>query len=118
MSLRRVVRSRVWLFSILLMLVLAVVASPAMAQDQTTPKWDLFGGYQWMHPGGHVPNALVPGGPSLTPPDLGQGAGAALTRNFDEHWGLEGDVGHDRNDFGYESTFSVGPRLMFRTPGM
>ncbi len=34
------------------------------------------------------------------------------------HWGLEGDIGHDRNGFGSESTFSIGPRVMFRTPGM
>ena len=60
----------------------------------------------------------MPSGPSIKPPDLGQGGGAAITRNFDEHWGLEGDIGHDRNDFGYESTFSIGPRVMFRTPGM
>ena len=102
--------------SILLGVSLAAVS--LFAQDQTTPKWDIFGGYQWTHPGGHVPNPFVPGGPSIQPPDMGKGAGAALTYNFDEHWGLEGDIGHDRNDFGYESTFSVGPRLMFRTPGM
>ena len=101
------------------MLVLAIVASPLAAQDQTTPKWDLFGGYQWTHPGAHVPDPNNPNATQgIVAPDLGQGAGAALTRNFDEHWGLEGDVGHDRNGFGYESTFSIGPRVMFRTPGM
>ena len=119
MSLRREIRSHACLYSILLMLVLAVVASPLAAQDQTTPKWDIFGGYQWTHPGGHVPDPNNPNATEgIVAPDLGQGAGAALTRNFDEHWGLEGDVGHDRNDFGSESTFSIGPRLMFRTPGM
>jgi hypothetical protein len=101
------------------MLVVAVVASPLVAQDQTTPKWDLFGGYQWTYPGGHVPDPANPSDQQgIQPPALGQGAGAALTRNFDSHLGLEGDIGHDRNAFGYESTFSVGPRFMFRTPGM
>jgi hypothetical protein len=94
-----------------------MVAGPIAAQDENIPKWDLFGGYQWTYPGGHVPNTIY-GGPSVQAPALGQGAGAAITRNFDKYWGFEGDVGHDRNGFGYESTFSAGPRLMFRTPGM
>ena len=107
MSLRREIRSRGWP-GLLLMLVVAVVASPLVAQDQTTPKWDLFGGYQWTYPGGHVPDPANPSDQQgIQPPALGQGAGAALTRNFDSHLGLEGDIGHDRNAFGYESTFSA-----------
>ena len=119
MSLCREVRSHAWLSGFLFLVVLAVGAIPLVAQDETTPKWDLFLGYQWTYPGGHVPDANNPNATvGIKPPDLGQGAGGAITRNFDKYWGLEGDVGHDRNSFGYESTFSVGPRLMFRTPGM
>ena len=119
MSLCRARRSCAWLFGTLGIFVIALAPSPLAAQDQTTPKWDLFGGYQWTHPGGRVPNPADPTNlQGLQPPDLGQGAGGAFARNFDSHWALEGDVGHDRNSFGYESTFSVGPRLMFRTPGM
>src|ERR1019366_2381500 len=79
MSLRREIRSHACLYSILLMLVLAVVASPLAAQVQTTPKWDIFGGYQWTHPGGHVPDPNNPNATEgIVAPDLGQGAGAAL----------------------------------------
>ena len=117
MSLCREIRSPAWLSGIFLMLAVALATSPLAAQDQTTPKWDIFGGYQWTHPGGHVPNPND-SSQGVQPPDLGKGAGAALTRNFDEHWGLEGDVGYDGNGFGSESTFSIGPRVMFRTPGM
>jgi hypothetical protein len=118
MPLFRTLRYRLLLASFLLPLILSVASSPVAAQDQPNPKWDLFLGYQWTHPGGHVPNPSNPGGPSIQPPDMGKGAGGAVTYNFDPHWGLEGDVGHDRNDFGSESTFSAGPRLMIRTPGM
>src|SRR5208283_3036087 len=89
------------------------------AQDQTSPKWDLFGGYQWTYPGGNVPDPSNPGSANgIRPPSLGKGGGGALTYNFDQHWGLEGDIGYDGNAFGSESTFSAGPRFMIRTPGM
>lgn len=101
------------------MLLVVLAASPMSAQDQPPPKWDIFVGYQWTHPGGKVPDANNPSNlQGISPPDLGQGAGGALARNFSSVWALEGDVGHDRNSFGYESTFSVGPRATWRTPGM
>jgi len=115
MSLRHVPRKLFFFSSMLVLMSFAAVS--LFAQDQSAPKWDIFGGYQWTHPGGRVPSPVIAGS-SVQAPDMAKGAGAALTYNFDEHWGLEGDIGHDRNDFGYESTFSVGPRLMFRTPGM
>jgi len=121
MSLRREVCSRAWLSGIFVLLLMAVIASPAIAQEevQPVPKWDLFGGYQWTQPGGFVPDASNPANLyGVQVPDLGQGFGAAVARNFDQYWAFEGDVGYDRNGFGSESTFSIGPRIMLRTPGM
>jgi outer membrane protein OmpA-like peptidoglycan-associated protein len=48
---------------------------------------------------------------------MAKGFGSALTYNFDPHWGLEFDLGHNWGAGNYETTASVGPRLMFRTDG-
>jgi hypothetical protein len=121
MSLPGEVRSNcLWKFSLLLVIALMTASFPAAAQDQTTPKFDWFIGYQWLNPGGTVP---APGHPSNAPVgmslgDMGKGVGTALTYNFDSHWGLEGDFGHNWGDPGYETTLSLGPRWMFHTEGM
>jgi outer membrane protein OmpA-like peptidoglycan-associated protein len=88
-----------------------------VAQSESYPKWDLFAGYQWLHPGGTVPGAYSdPNNPSrYTIPDLPKGAGAALTYNMDRYWGIELDAGHNWNTGNYESTVSGGPRFMWRT---
>src|SRR5260370_8435820 len=48
---------------------------------------------------------------------MAKGFGSALPSNFDPHWGLEFDLGHNWGDGNYETTASAGPRLMFRTEG-
>ena len=96
-----------------------LMSAVAMAQDQPVPKVDVFTGYQWLGPGATIPaprsNPLRP--LALKLPDIPQGAGAALTYNFDPHFGLEVDYGSNFNKFGVESTISAGPRLMFRSEG-
>jgi outer membrane protein OmpA-like peptidoglycan-associated protein len=111
--------ARAVISSVLLMLVTILVSTSVFAQNDSNPKWDLFVGYQWLHPGITVPapfgNAF-----NATPfkvPDMAKGFGSALTYNFDPHWGLEFDLGHNWGDGNYETTASVGPRLMFRTDG-
>jgi len=111
--------ARAVISSVLLMLVTILVSTSVFAQSDSKPKWDLFVGYQWLHPGITVP---APFGSALnaTPfkvPDMAKGFGSALTYNFDPHWGLEFDLGHNWGDGNYETTASVGPRLMFRTEG-
>jgi outer membrane protein OmpA-like peptidoglycan-associated protein len=98
----------------------SLISSSALAQSDSNPKWDLFLGYQWTHPGATVP---APGGVSSNPtpfkiPDLPRGGGAALTYNFDPHWGAEFDLGYDTSSdptVPHESTLSVGPRFIWRT---
>jgi hypothetical protein len=104
-----------------LLSVLALLPATVSAQEET-PKIDLFTGYQWVSPaaiGGHVPIPFQPFNSPLPqkPPDM-NGFGTALTYNFDSHWGLEGDFGHNWGGSGYVTTGSVGPRLMFRTEGV
>jgi len=97
-------------------LALVLISSSAFAQSDTKPEWDLFAGYQYLHPGGTVP---APFGDPNNPtpyklPDI-SGFGSALTYNFDPHWGGEVDFGHNWGSSDYETTVSVGPRLMWRT---
>jgi outer membrane protein OmpA-like peptidoglycan-associated protein len=101
------------------MLAVILISSPALAQSDSNPKWDLFVGYQWLHPGGSVPSAF--GNPTSPAPfkipDMSKGFGSALTYNFDPHWGLEFDFGHNWGDGNYETTGSGGPRFILRTDG-
>jgi outer membrane protein OmpA-like peptidoglycan-associated protein len=100
-----------------MVLAVSLISSSAIAQSDSNPKWDLFVGYQWLHPGGTVP---APFGNPAAPtafkiPDMAKGFGSALTYNFDRHWGLEFDLGHNWGDGNYETTGSAGPRFMVRT---
>jgi outer membrane protein OmpA-like peptidoglycan-associated protein len=111
--------ARAVISSVLLMFATILVSTPVFAQSDSNPKWDLFVGYQWLHPGITVP---APFGNPFNPtpfkvPDMGKGFGSALTYNFDPPFGLEFDLGHNWGDGNYETTASVGPRLMFRTDG-
>ena len=101
------------------LLSLLLATSSALAQSDSNPKWDLFVGYQWLHPGGTVPTPF--GDPNNPTPfsvkDMGDGFGSAFTLNFDPRWGLEFDLGHNWGNNNYETTGSVGPRFMWRTDG-
>lgn len=97
-----------------LVLAVVVVLMPSLlsAQDEAPPKVDLFVGYQWLNPGGTVPVFQ-----SATPTKLSgipNGFGGTVTYNFDKWWGLSADAGTNFHDQATETTFSVGPRLMWR----
>jgi outer membrane protein OmpA-like peptidoglycan-associated protein len=87
-------------------------SSRLVAQDDETPKYDLFVGYQWLHPGGTVP---IPGSQAnpagFAIPDMPKGFGTSLTYNFNQNFGFEGDFGHNWDN--YETTVSVGPKFSF-----
>jgi outer membrane protein OmpA-like peptidoglycan-associated protein len=100
-------------------LTVIATAGPASAQSDTPPKWDLFAGYQWLHPGGTVPHAgSDPSNPfPFKLPDEAAGGGTALTYNFDKNWGGEVDFGYsaDTKSDSSDWTLSIGPRFMART---
>jgi hypothetical protein len=106
---------RVLLSSFLLILTVVLLSAVTLAQDVETPKYEIFVGYQWLHPGGTVPAPFTDyNNPSrLKIPDMPAGFGAAVTYNFQKYFGLEGDFGHNWDN--YESTLSAGPKLTFRT---
>jgi hypothetical protein len=101
----------------LLILAVSLISSAAFAQSDTNPKWDLFVGYQWLHPGATAPTPFTdynnPTGTNV--PDRSPGFGSSITYNFDPHWGLEADFGHNWCCGNYETTGSVGPRFIWRT---
>jgi len=102
---------------LLIALAVTLASSPARAQSDSNPKFDLFVGYQWLHPNGTVPtpfgdyNNPTP----FTVPDMAKGFGSAFTYNFDRHWGLEFDLGQNWGNSNYETTGSIGPRFIWRT---
>jgi outer membrane protein OmpA-like peptidoglycan-associated protein len=102
-------------FCLLALISVLFPVAKLLAQDDSTPRYDIFVGYQWIHPGANVPNPFSPAtNPSTSPvPDMAKGFGASFTYNFDRHLGLEGDFGHNWDN--YETTISGGPRLIFRT---
>ncbi len=97
------------------LLALTLVSSSAFAQSEPNPKWDLFAGYQWMHPGITVPVGDPSAPLTYKVPDMPKGFGTALTYNFDPHWGGEVDFGYNAGSSNSETTASVGPRFMWRT---
>jgi len=106
-------RNRIFLWLVALTSILFAGAN-LQAQDRSdTPKYDIFVGYQWLHPGADVPSPLSTQANPATfkVPDMPKGFGASVTFNFDPHWGLEGDFGHNWDH--YETTASAGPRLIF-----
>lgn len=100
------------LFSIL---VLCLVSASAFAQSDVNPKWDIFAGYQYAHPGATLPLGDPNNPTAYKVPDMYKGAGAALTYNFDTHFGLEADFGYGSGSSNSETTASIGPRVMWRS---
>jgi len=94
-----------------------LISTSAFAQSDTPPKVDIFAGYQYLNPGATVP---TPGNPSnpvpFKLPGEAKGIGTAVTYNFDSHWGLEGDLGYNRDTSSGSSewTAGAGPRFIVR----
>jgi outer membrane protein OmpA-like peptidoglycan-associated protein len=109
-------KSRV-VMGLVLVLAVSLISSSAFAQSDSNPKYDLFVGYQWLHPGGTVPapNGDANNPTAFTLPDSAKGLGAAFTYNFDKHWGGEVDLGYNWQNGTKATTLSVGPRVMVRT---
>src|ERR1700686_917091 len=102
-------------------------ATIAAAQEPPAPKWELFGGYSFFHPGADV-HGLLPGGISPVSSRLEpnpRGAGLSLTYDFNRwfgltldastHWGSgEGTLGRKIDDAAF-SNLSFGPKITFRS---
>ena len=109
--------NQLWRLTIVLFVLVAVVLTTgsAVAQSDSNPKWDVFAGYQFLHPGATLPLGDPNNPTPYKVPDMVKGFGSALTYNFDPHWGGEVDFGYNWGSGNSETTASVGPRFMWRT---
>jgi outer membrane protein OmpA-like peptidoglycan-associated protein len=98
-------------------LAIAATSGSAFAQSDPNAKFDVFVGYQYLHPGATVPLGDPNNPTPYTVPDMTTGFGSAVTYNFDPHWGAEFDFGHNWNSSDTETTASAGPRFIWRTDG-
>src|SRR3974390_1492417 len=116
--------ARAWrgtMASVCALIAIILISNSAFGQNSSdsTPKWDFFGGYQYLAPGGTVPT--VPGDPNnpvpFKLPGMGKGIGGAGAYNLDPHRAIESDFGYNRdtNAAASEWTAGAGPRYMWRT---
>ena len=116
--------------SVVVMLLAAIafaigIAPVALSQEPPGPKWELYGGYSFFHPGadihGVLPLGLLPVSSRLEPNP--RGVGASVTYDFNRWLGItldsstlwnSGEVGNDRVDDTALSNLSIGPKFTFR----
>ena len=115
--------------SVALVLALVLIALPLMLNAQTAapnaptpqsdssyPKYELFVGYQWLNPGGDIPdNSTSPPTP-YNIPSLSRGMGANLSYNFTKNFALEANWGVNWSDGNHININmgAVGPKLVYR----
>jgi hypothetical protein len=117
---------RVAVMRLAVVAILCSIGTLAAAQDEPAPKWELFGGYSFFHPGADV-HGLLPLGVSPVSSRLEpnpRGAGVSLTYDFNRwfgltldastHWGSrETGLGRRIDDAAF-SNLSFGPKITFR----
>ena len=107
MSLHRDAKTSRFMLVIAVAILASILPLASLAQEPTTPKVELFGGYSWYHPGATVLGTKVP---SIT-----KGWDSSLTYNFNKWWGLTGDVGGHYKREVNAYTFSFGPQFKYRS---
>jgi outer membrane protein OmpA-like peptidoglycan-associated protein len=114
--------------SFALVLALVLIALPSLLNAQTAPnaptvqssddfpKAELFIGYQWLNPGGNIPDHTPPptGPLAFKLPSIAQGVGTSLAYNFTRNLALEGTWGGDWNRDASISTTAIGPKYTWR----
>jgi hypothetical protein len=118
---------RVAVMRLAVVAILCSIGTITAAQDQPAPKWELFGGYSFFHPGadvhGLLPLGISPVSSRLEPNP--RGAGLSLTYDFNRwfgltldastHWGSgENGLGRKIDDAAF-SNLSFGPKITFRS---
>jgi len=91
-------------------------AQTAQSSD-TVPKAEWFIGYQWLNPGGDVPDNNTPPN-AFHLPSIAPGAGTNVSYNFTNNFALEGNVGIDWNRFANIEAITGGPKFTWRGEGV
>ncbi|MFZ3339436.1 MAG: hypothetical protein WA213_01040 [Terriglobales bacterium] len=101
-------------FALVIAFLLTALPAMMIAQsNEEAPKAELFVGYQWLNPGGNIPDFNVPPG-SFHLPAIAQGAGTSLAWNLNNYFSLEGTWGIDGNKYATINTAGFGPRVTYR----
>ena len=89
-----------------LALTLLMVSTAAFAQDQPTPKVDIFAGYSWYNAGGTIGTTQLK--------SASKGFGVATTYNFSQYLGFTVDSDVHWSDPFNAVTLTFGPQVKFR----
>jgi outer membrane protein OmpA-like peptidoglycan-associated protein len=114
--------------SFALVLALVLIALPSLLNAQAAPKTptaqssddfskvELFVGYQWLNPGGNIPDQTPPptGPLAFKLPSIVPGFGTSLAYNFTKNLALEGNYGGDWNRNAKINTATIGPKYTWR----
>lgn len=106
--------------SIALVLALVLIAMPALltAQSDQTPKAEVFLGYQWLNPGGNIPDNSSSPPVAFKLPSLAKGFGTSIAYNFTNNLALEGNFGGNWSKYANENALSIGPKATWRGEGV
>jgi hypothetical protein len=96
----------------------AAPSAPPKSSSDDTPKAEFFVGYQWLNPGGNVPDTANSPPTPFPLPSMDGGFGFNLTWNFTRNLGLEGNYGENWNKYGQLGTGAIGPKLTWRGDGV
>jgi hypothetical protein len=103
-------------------MLLALVLTPTRvsAQDDVTPRAEIFTGYQWLDPNGSLPTPFQdPNNPTpVKVQSMPFGLGASFTYNLHPIFGVEADFGESWDGDGTLTTVAVGPRFTWRNEGI
>ncbi|MGA2459644.1 MAG: hypothetical protein ABSF85_18935 [Terriglobales bacterium] len=117
--------------SVALVLALVLIALPSVLNAQTAapnapsaqsgdlyPKAEVFLGYQWLNPGGNVPDTNSPPN-AIKLPSMIDGFGLGAAYNFDKNFALEATYGENWKDGAGNVIFGgIGPRATWRAENM
>ncbi len=108
-----------------LLVALVVVPTLLFAQSTDVPKYTLFGGYSYYHPGGNVDtynqepfiaHPMAPGGNGNVPvTDLKKGWAGQFTYNLNRWAGITADVNGHYGDYSTAYSVAAGPQFRLRT---
>jgi hypothetical protein len=107
--------------SVALVLALVLIALPSMLNAQTAapsaetfPKAEVFIGYQYLEPGGIVPDQSTPPN-AIHLPSMADGFGFGAAYNFTKYLAFEGSYGENWKDGrGNVITGALGPKFTYR----
>jgi outer membrane protein OmpA-like peptidoglycan-associated protein len=86
--------------------------------DDGVPKWEWFIGYQWLNPGGNIPDITQSPPVAVKAQSMSKGITTSISHNFTKNLALEGNFGGGFSKHINEEAIGIGPKLTFRGEGV